>query len=30
LAIALAKRERIPLVVTTKKLDEIESILKKL
>lgn len=30
LAIALAKRERIPLVVTTKKLEDIESTLKKL
>lgn len=30
LAIALAKRERIPLVVTTKKLSEIENTLKKL
>lgn len=30
LAIALAKRERIPLVVTTKKLEDIENILKKL
>lgn len=30
LAIALAKRERIPLVVTTKKLDAIEKTLKKL